>query len=369
VSKAWYGLDRLTYRGNPAYELLSVNAIEDGFTLTLSEPLAAGITPQVSDLSALQWFYYPKEQYGGPKYDPTELTVTALTLSPDRRQLRATIPGLKERYVVYLSLDRRLKSESEQTLWAYEAWYTLNAIPRPRAIVAFSDSIEVPPNTLTAAEQAAGWRLLFDGKTFGDWRNYGSHEPVQKWVVEDGALMLPGDTVGYLKTLANWVLGTASGDLIYGGQKYQDFELRLEWKISENGNSGIFYYVADEEHSAPWQTGLEMQVLHNEGHSNGKIETHRAGDLYDMIAATPETVRPPGQWNEALIRSKDGKIEHWLNGVKVVSFAYGGPEWIAMIADSKYRDMPDHGMANSNYFVLQDHGDKVWYRNIKAREL
>ena len=174
---------------------------------------------------------------------------------------------------------------------------------------------------------------------------------------------------GGVLSMVGSFLGGGSGDLIYAKQKYRDFELSLEWKISENGNSGIFYFVANEDEPAPWLTGPEMQILHNEGHKDGKIHTHRAGDLYDMIAAEPETVRGPGEWNHVLIRSLNGQVEHWLNGVKVVSFTYGGPEWDAMVAKSKFSDMEHFGKSDEGYIVLQDHSDPVWFRNLKIREL
>ncbi len=174
---------------------------------------------------------------------------------------------------------------------------------------------------------------------------------------------------GSWTALASWVLGTRSGDLLYGKQKYRDFELSLEWKISEGGNSGIFYFVADEEHGKAWETGLEMQVLHNEGHKDGQIYKHRAGDLYDLIAADPITVKGPGEWNQVLIRVQDRQVEHWLNGVKVVEFTHGDAAWDKMVAGSKFVDMPDFGKSDTGYIVLQDHGDVVHYRNLKIRDL
>ncbi|MEH6593362.1 MAG: c-type cytochrome [Halioglobus sp.] len=129
LGKVWYGLERLSYSGKPAYEILQVNAQSDGFTLTLTEPLDTSLALEPGDLIARQWFYHPTEQYGGPKYDYSDLSVAALELSDDRRRIRARIPGLKPRYVVYLRLHQRLLSIGGQKLWADEAWYTLNAIP------------------------------------------------------------------------------------------------------------------------------------------------------------------------------------------------------------------------------------------------
>jgi cytochrome c len=358
IGKVWHGLERLSYVGQPAFEILGIEANSNGFTLTLTEPLAADLDLTADDLLARHWFYHPNEQYGGPKYDATELAVSALTLSPDRRQLRAVIPGLKAGYVVYLRLDPRLLSSSGDTLWVSEGWYTLNAIPQG------------PP----ARQQAVAggqWIGLIDGPDFGGWRNYrGQPGEVKGWVVNDGMLEFqPSGLISWWSLVWSAITGAASGDLIYATEKFRNFELSLEWKISAGGNSGIFYLVADEDHNSPWETAPEMQVLDNDGHSDGEIHTHRAGDLYDLMAAEPETVKSPGEWNQVLLRIQDNQIEHWLNGVKVVAIERGGAEWNGLVAASKFADMPDFGRSDSGYIVLQDHGNAVWYRDIKVRKL
>lgn len=355
IGKVWHGLERLSYRGHPAFEILSIEAQADGFTLTLTEPLAQDLQPVVSDLIARQWFYYPNEQYGGPKYDAHALAVSTLQLSADRRQLRAVIPQLKPGYVVYLRLAPRLISAAGEKLWISEGWYTLNNIPQAAPLAAADSQ----------------WQSLFDGRNFGGWRNYGG-EPgaIAGWVINDGMLELrPGDWFPWWRMVWAAISGAGSGDLIYATEKFKDFELSLEWKIGTNGNSGIFYLVADETHHSPWETGLEMQVLDNEGHPDGAITTHRAGDLYDLMAADPETVKPPGEWNQVLLRVQDNQIEHWLNGVKVVAIERGGEQWSRLLAASKFTEMPDFGRSDTGYIVLQDHGDPVWYRNIKVRKL
>ena len=216
-----------------------------------------------------------------------------------------------------------------------------------------------------------GWESIFDGQSLDGWRNYGGDKnAVDKWEVENGTLALKQNSLfPMFKLISSALFGGPSGDLIYYRSKFRNFELSLQWKISQNGNSGIFYLVADESEKTPWLTGIEMQVLDNEGHKDGKIHTHRAGDLYDLIAAQPETVKTAGEWNEVIIRVKDNHIEHWLNGVKVLGVERAGKEWNAMLAASKFSDMPHFGKSDEGYIVLQDHGDAVWYRNIRVRRL
>ena len=283
--KHWYGLERMTWVGNEAFEILAVKAQDNGFILELTQPLARGLELTPDDLLVKQWFYHPNEQYGGPKYDEAALFPTSLEISDDRLSIRARIPGLKSGYVVYLRLDERLRSELGNQLWTAEAWYTLNALPGGAKSVPLVETSD------------GDWRSLFDGQTLTGWRNYGSDESaVRKWAVQDGALTLIQDgPFPMWDLIKSVVFGGGSGDLIYYREKFRNFELSLQWKISENGNSGIFYLVKDETENTPWLTGIEMQVLDNEGHDDGQIDTHRAGDLYDLIAANPETVRPPGR--------------------------------------------------------------------------
>jgi len=365
--KPWFGLERLRWTDNRAFEMLSVRAEPDGFTIALTQPLAADLALTPADVLARQWFYYPNEQYGGPKYDETVLPVTGVEVAPDRRSIRLRIPGLKAGHVVYLRLADRLRAQDGTALWTAEAWYTLNAIPGEATAAAVAQAATAP-----AAHPADdGWRDLFDGKTLSGWRNYGGDaNAVRKWRVQDGTLALVQDGVFPMwDMIKSVVLGGPGGDLVYYPKTFRNFELSLQWKISPGGNSGIFYLVKDETENVTWRTGIEMQVLDNDGHADGKIHKHRAGDLYDLIAANPETVRPPGQWNDVLIRVKDNHIEHWLNGVKVVSVVRGSEEWNALVAASKFKDMPGYGKSEAGYIALQDHGDPVWYRNIRVREL
>lgn len=212
-------------------------------------------------------------------------------------------------------------------------------------------------NSLTEDQINAGWRLLFDGKSTSGWKNYNQEESVTNWSIDNDALILsePMDKpMGYL----------------ISKDEFDNFELMLEWKIDSCGNSGIiFNVVEDNQYNSPWLTGPEMQVLDNECHPDAKIIKHRAGDLYDLISCSTETVRPAGEWNQVRIISNKGSYQFWLNGTNVVNFTMHTPEWDEMVAASKFKEMPDFGKATRGHIALQDHGDKVWYRNIMIREL
>jgi len=212
-------------------------------------------------------------------------------------------------------------------------------------------------NTLTDKEKKDGWKLLFDGATTKGWKTFNSDSAVTAWKVADGALMLDSSAK------------KGRGDLITD-RAYENYELTVEWKISPCGNSGIiFNVVEDKKYRATYLTGPEMQVLDNTCHPDAKIIKHRAGDLYDLITSSKETVKPAGEWNMAKLISNHGKMEFWLNGTKAVSFTMHTPEWDKMVAASKFKTMADFGKATKGHIALQDHGDQVWYRNIKIKEL
>jgi hypothetical protein len=214
------------------------------------------------------------------------------------------------------------------------------------------------PNTLTDAEKAAGWTLLFDGnKPVEHWRGYQKDELPEAWQVEDGTLTLSGK----------------GGDIITK-EEYEDFELMLDWKIAEGGNSGIFFHVAeDPKYNTVWQTGPEMQILDDERHPDakqGKNGNRTAGSNYDLIPPSAKVVKPAGtDFNTVRLKVEDGNVEQWVNGTKVVEYKLGSPEWEAMVKNSKFASMPDYGRAGKGHIALQDHGDKVWFRNIKIRRL
>ena len=362
--KLWYGLQRLKYNDQPAFEMLAVRAKSNGVEIEFTEPIDPAFGSSASDYEVRQWYYLPTSAYGGPKLDDRRLNVQSVHMSADRKRVFLQLDGMKEGHVVYLHLPYYWTSIGGRSLWSTEAWYTMNQIPENEP--GMNRPAPAPPtaNTLTAAEQKAGWKLLFDGQSTKGWHNFGKSTIGSSWKVQDDALML--DVVA--REEGGWQ--AADGGDIVTEKEYENFELRLEWKIAACGNSGIMFNVVESDaYDYPWQTGPEMQVLDNTCHPDASIVTHRAGDLYDMITASPETVRPSGEWNRVRIRIKDGQLEHWLNGRKVVETTLFNKAWEKMIAESKFKDMEGFGQARKGRIALQDHGDRVWFRNIKILEL
>lgn len=219
-----------------------------------------------------------------------------------------------------------------------------------------------PPNTLTPEERAAGWELLFDGETPEGWRGYNQDTfPEKGWRIEDNALHVldSGDPSG---------LG---GDIITT-ETYDDFVLKLEWKISEGGNSGLFYRALEQPGIAIYWSAPEMQLLDNVNHPDadrGENGNRKAGSLYDLIPADPQPFTGHGEWQEVMIVANGPHIEHWFNGKKVLEYELWTPEWYEMIRDSKFADHPAFGDLHEGHIGLQDHGTRASFRNIMIKEL
>jgi len=198
------------------------------------------------------------------------------------------------------------------------------------------------------------WKVLFDGKSTAAWRGYKQESfPDKVWQIDNSTLRT--------------VTGGESRDIITR-EKFGDFELKLEWKISAGGNSGIIYLVS-EDFDSTYKTGPEMQVLDDAKHNDGRNPKTSAGSLYGLIAPVNKKLAPVGQWNKVRVIVKSGHVEHWLNGRRVVSYDLGGEELKPLIAASKFKDYPRFGQNKDGFIALQFHGDEVWYRKIRVRSL
>lgn len=217
-------------------------------------------------------------------------------------------------------------------------------------------------NTLTDQERNDGWELLFDGQSTKGWHKYKADTIGHAWkavgntLFLDAAIKKDGKVIG-------------GGDIV-SDREFDNFHLKYDWKVSVKGNSGVIIYAQeDNKYKYPWETGPEMQVLDNNGHPDAKIIKHRAGDLYDLVSSTKETVKPAMEWNSAEIKSKDGKLDFYLNGENILSTTLWDDNWKKLVAGSKFKNMPDFGKYQKGKLGLQDHGDNVWFRNIKIKKL
>jgi len=204
---------------------------------------------------------------------------------------------------------------------------------------------EPPPNTLTDEEKAAGWKLLFDGKTTDGWRNYNKTTIGPGWKVENGVL----------------VRGSEKGGDIVTKDKYAAFELSLEYNISKGGNSGLIYHV-EESSNPPWHTGPEVQIQ-----DVGGSDKQKAGWVYQLYPSEVETTKPAGEWNQLKILITPEKCATWMNGKLYNEYVKGSKDWDEKVAKSKFATLPNFGKPTSGYICLQDHNNPVSFRNIKIR--
>lgn len=212
-------------------------------------------------------------------------------------------------------------------------------------------------NTLTAAEKTAGWILLFDGRTLDGWRGYKKPDANGlRWKVEDGSLTLPAETTA----------GTRAGDVI-SRDTFEQFELVFDWRVAPGGNSGVKYFILEDQNSA---IGHEYQVIDDTQHADAKIGPHRqTAALYDVLPAAERPVNPVGEWNTTRIVVRGQNGEHWLNGKKVLEYQLNSPTLNAAIEKSKFKGIERFGKRQNGHILLQDHNDQVWFRNIKIRRL
>lgn len=215
------------------------------------------------------------------------------------------------------------------------------------------DTMKQPANTLAPHEVEAGWVLLFDGETSAGWRGANKASfPEKGWEIKDGSLT---------------VLGTGGGDIVTE-KKYSDFELSIEFRVNEQkANSGIKYYVLENEYEEGKALGLEFQT------SNSHPGTHlitALGSVYEILPAKADRVRPApsGEWNQVRIVSRGSRVQHWLNGQKILQYKRGGKKFRRGVAGSKFKHIKNFGEVDSGHILLQDHNDVVSFRNIKIRE-
>jgi hypothetical protein len=209
-------------------------------------------------------------------------------------------------------------------------------------------------NTLSKQEKKQGWILLFDGAATKGWRSY-KNLAADNWTVQNGELLCKVEGV------------TKRADLITVDQ-YENYELKIDWKIAPKQNSGIIYMVT-EENGASFESGPEYQLIDDLGYPSELKDKQLTGANYDMHAASAKVSKPAGEYNRTKIVINKGHVEHWLNGTKIVDYQLWTPEWEQLKANSKWKDLKAYGMSKKGHIALQDHGGGVYFKNIKLRRL
>ncbi len=209
----------------------------------------------------------------------------------------------------------------------------------------------------------SGWISLFDGTSLKGWHTYGKPAPGNAWNVDSNSIHLQSATRNGYQT-------SGGGDLVTDSA-FGNYDLKLEWKISKKGNSGIIFYVNEDttKYKETWNTGMEMQVCDKDSNEDAHSFKHEAGDLYDLIPSTVMSAKGFNEWNKVEIISNNGKLDLFLNGVHVISTMIWDDKWKQLIAGSKFKDMPNFGTFTTGHIALQDHGDEVWYKNIMLKKL
>ncbi|MEO1448457.1 MAG: family 16 glycoside hydrolase [Bacteroidota bacterium] len=336
-----FGLDRMTWQAGKTMEILSLSPVDNGILIRLSQTLHPHQNLDTADIDLINF---------GLNGQPSKaLDIKSVSRGPDPKTIFVQTGSVTPNQLLYIHLKKGLYSDQDHPLLSSEAWcYVKKAGPSINA----GEAWPIPTaNTLTASEKAEGWQLLFDGTTTTGWRNPHQKGIHEGWQVEEGALVRAGD---------------GAGDIITTDQ-YEAFELRMEWKIAPGGNSGVFFHVEEGEKDQPiYVTGPEMQILDDLAHPDRKYHSHRSGSNYDLHPAAFEALRPVGSWNEVrLIVRPNGQVEHWLNGYRIVSYTLGDADWQRRVKASKFASMPEYGRIKKGHIGLQDHGDKVSFRNVK----
>ncbi|MGD9690296.1 MAG: family 16 glycoside hydrolase [Phycisphaerales bacterium] len=312
------------------------------------------VNPQRAEFTLLAQAFDRKEIRGSGANEPMAFTLSfgsgrvfATPLGHVWTNTGAASPGTQAQ-------KRSILNDGFRTLFARGAeWAATGRVTLPPT---WTEPAPSAPRPLTPAEKAAGWEILFDGTSSAGWKGFRRDAfPDKGWSIRDGMLI--------------HAAGGSGGD-ICTEREFADFEFECEWRVAPGGNSGIMYRCS-EDHQYPWQTGREYQILDDAAHQDGKKDKTRAATMYDIFACSVDVVRPAGHWNRARVVCHGTRIEHWLNGFRVVATDTAGDEYAQALAASKFPKMNlEHfGKPTRGRIALQDHGDEVAFRNIRVREI
>jgi len=217
--------------------------------------------------------------------------------------------------------------------------------------------LSAAPNTLTEKEKQAGWKLLFDGKTTNGWHGYNMQGIPDVWTVEDNCITVNGE-------------GGGEEQDIITNEVYKNFAFTVEYKLSKGSNSGIIFQIKeDEKYKFPYETGPEIQLLDDDGRYENLQDWQSHGANYAMYIPKAKPFNPAGEWNRLFLVVNGNHVTHYINGVELVSYEKYSDEWTALRNSGKWSNFPDYGKFDEGHISLQNHGSKLWFRNIKIKQL
>lgn len=337
------GLQLMEESNGDALHVKGVEPMANGLRVALSEALARDVLSNPQHYEVM-WIDAVGER--------TELQVASASPLFDGRGAFLQLDQLPIPGTAHVRFTGPWRSLDGDVLWSPEAWASVHA-PLPARAGTVVPQVRPRHNDLSPRQERDGWTRLFDGRDAArHWRGFKKDVLPAQWRSEDGELVYTGD---------------GGGDIITREQ-FDDFELSLDWMVEPGGNSGIFFNVA-EDGGAVWATGPEVQILDNARHPDGRSALTSAGANYALHAAPFDASLPPGRWNRARIRVDGDHVQHWLNGVLTADYHLQSPAWKARVADSKFAGMPRYGTESSGHIALQDHGDRVAFRNIRIKRL
>jgi cytochrome c len=346
-----FGLQRLTYTGTPAFEMLAIRAKSNGLEVEFTKPLRLGDGTQSSDYKVQQWHYYwTHEGESQEKRDLENLSVQSVSLSDDRTKVFLELSGMKKEHVLYVQLQPTFLSSENDQLWSNEGWYTLNEFPDVEGTVNPSQ-FSAKLNQITPPEIREGWQMLFDGKTKAGWRSL----PQSNWSVNNGTLV--GD-------------GTDDGGIFLTQRSYDNFELELQWKVAPEAEGGVIFNIPDHiEGKNALSIAPRFQLIDDGTEEARAIHTHKSGANYDIEPPAYVVTNPPNQYNELRLVMNHGQVEHWINGIKVLSYQLNSDEWNHKVQASGYAGVNDYGKVTRGLIGLYAGKGQIWVRNIRIREL
>jgi hypothetical protein len=329
------------------FSVQKVEGFSNGLEVFFTKPLMRGVGSSSEDYSLL---VAEGEEGGASRWK--EIPILSALVSGDRRSVFLATEDLRRyaRFEMRLEFSRAIFSEDLSPLAERKVEISKGVSLRTPKSVALPLS---SPNVLTEEEKREGFRLLFDGQTFSGWRGFRRDTIPATWSVQNGTMAVTP--------------GSGGGDIITT-EEFGNFELRLQWKISPRGNSGIFFRVSEQGRFV-WETGPEMQILDDEGYGEGLDPKTSAGADYALYAPARRVTRAVGKWNDVRIIVKGAHVEYWLNGHKVVEYELGSEDWLNRVKASKFASLPHFGRMPKGHIALQDHGFPVWFRNVRVRDL